>query len=267
MEATEPRQDGPSADVLEPRRRGRERDAEAARAAILSAAEEVFAQRGFSGARVDEIAEASGYNKALIFHYFGDKLGLYQTLVGRMKEQNFAFYMKNLARFAGSADAQLEAADVRGFLAASVRWNFDEFVARPRLMRILAWEAAEGWQTFVSCHPQSTTYSGWPKEGRRLIQRAQEAGIFRAEMSPEMIVAMVATLPLFYIASLRRFTTMFPAADFTSPEALARAREQIVALVLHGVLAHDHHHDHDHNHDHNHDHEWGIEETQHADGV
>src|SRR5258705_13958891 len=105
MEATGPRQDGPSADVLEPRRRGRERDAEAARADILSAAEEVFAQRGFSGARVDEIAAASGYNKALIFRYFGDKLGLYQTLFGSMKKQNFAFYMKNLSHFAGSAAA------------------------------------------------------------------------------------------------------------------------------------------------------------------
>src|SRR5258708_21420106 len=176
MEATEPRQDGPSADVLEPRRRGRERDAEAARAAILSAAEEVFAQRGFSGARVDEIAEASGYNKALIFRYFGDKLGLYQTLAGRMQDQNFAFYMKNLARFAGSADAQLEAADVRGFLAASVRWNFDEFVAHPRLMRILAWEAAEGWQTFARCHPQPTTVSSCPQEASRRLRQNQEVG-------------------------------------------------------------------------------------------
>ncbi len=54
----------------------RERDAEVARKAILDAAEEIFAQEGFDGARIDAIAEASGYNKSLIFHYFEDKLRL-----------------------------------------------------------------------------------------------------------------------------------------------------------------------------------------------
>src|SRR5258708_3094500 len=55
----------------------RERDAEVAREAILKAAEEVFAREGFAGARIDTIAAESGYNKSLIFHYFGGKEGLY----------------------------------------------------------------------------------------------------------------------------------------------------------------------------------------------
>src|SRR5262245_59170534 len=60
-------------DRLSPRKRTeprRGRDAESARRAILAAAEEAFATSGFDGARVDAIAEASGYNKALLFHYF-----------------------------------------------------------------------------------------------------------------------------------------------------------------------------------------------------
>jgi DNA-binding transcriptional regulator YbjK len=46
-------------------RTGRGRDAETAREAILCAAQEIFARDGFSGARVDDIAHQSGYNKAL----------------------------------------------------------------------------------------------------------------------------------------------------------------------------------------------------------
>ena len=60
----------------------RERDAEVARGAILDAAEEIFAREGFDGARVDAIAEASGYNKSLIFHYFEDKLDSIARLYG-----------------------------------------------------------------------------------------------------------------------------------------------------------------------------------------
>ena len=71
-------------------RTGRERDAEAAREAILNAAQEIFARDGFSGARVDDIAHTAGYNKALIFHYFGDKLGLYRAMMSRTKQRLFA---------------------------------------------------------------------------------------------------------------------------------------------------------------------------------
>ena len=70
-----------------PERRGRVHDAEGARRAILNAAEEVFAEHGFDGARVDAIAAASGYNKSLIFQYFGDKLGLYAAVVRRAERQ------------------------------------------------------------------------------------------------------------------------------------------------------------------------------------
>ena len=56
-------------------------DAEGAREAILNAGEEVFAEHGFDGARIDAIAKSSGYNKSLIFQYFGDKLGLYAAVI------------------------------------------------------------------------------------------------------------------------------------------------------------------------------------------
>ncbi len=62
---------------------GRVHDAEGTREAILDAAEEIFAENGFDGARIDAIAAKSGYNKSLIFHYFGDKLGLYAEVLRR----------------------------------------------------------------------------------------------------------------------------------------------------------------------------------------
>ena len=64
-------------------RRGRAHDAQGAREAILNAAEEVFAEHGFDGARIDAIAAKAGYNKSLIFQYFDDKLGLYAHVVRR----------------------------------------------------------------------------------------------------------------------------------------------------------------------------------------
>lgn len=57
------------------------RDAEATREALLAAATEVFAERGFDGARVDAIAARAGVNKAMIHYHFGSKEGLYRAIV------------------------------------------------------------------------------------------------------------------------------------------------------------------------------------------
>src|SRR5204862_1441058 len=48
---------------------------------ILAAAQEVFAQRGYHGASLDDIAKASGTSKALIYEHFDSKRMLHETLI------------------------------------------------------------------------------------------------------------------------------------------------------------------------------------------
>lgn len=216
------------------RKRGRERDSEAARAAILGAAREEFATHGFSGARIDDIARASGYNKALIFHYFGDKLGLYRTLMSQTKERMFARFNALYEDVFRQEDDIVSADRVRYFTAECVRVVFDYYAAHPQIARILAWEAAEGWQTYISCSPQVP--GGWAARVLDLAQRWQAAGIARKDLDPVLLHATMMSLPLFHLISLPRYQTIYPDTDFTSPEALAHAREQLTELVLRGIL-------------------------------
>ncbi len=54
---------------------------------ILDAATAVFAEKGFDGARVDEIARRAGVNKALIYYYFESKDQIVEELMqGMIKE-------------------------------------------------------------------------------------------------------------------------------------------------------------------------------------
>ncbi|MFC9935916.1 TetR/AcrR family transcriptional regulator [Glutamicibacter sp. NPDC127525] len=60
---------------------------EATRLNLLEAASDEFAKRGFSGARISEISRASGCNRERIYHYFGDKSGLFTAaLLHRLVE-------------------------------------------------------------------------------------------------------------------------------------------------------------------------------------
>ena len=51
------------------------------RAAILAAARRLFAQRGFEGASMREVAEAARVNNAMIYYHFKDKDDLYRAII------------------------------------------------------------------------------------------------------------------------------------------------------------------------------------------
>ncbi len=48
---------------------------------VLAAAADIFARFGYAGARVEEIAERAGVNKAMIYYHVGDKSEIYATVM------------------------------------------------------------------------------------------------------------------------------------------------------------------------------------------
>ena len=64
----------------------RKRDNVETKEKILLAAEKLFSEVGFDKARVDDIAEEAGVNKALIYYYFKSKDEILQTLFSALVE-------------------------------------------------------------------------------------------------------------------------------------------------------------------------------------
>lgn len=65
------------------RKRGRPRQQLDMRGTILDVAEQFFADRGFEGASMRDIAAAAGANQSLIRYYFNDKETLFDTVLKR----------------------------------------------------------------------------------------------------------------------------------------------------------------------------------------
>jgi AcrR family transcriptional regulator len=64
----------------------RERELALRRADLIAAASKAFAERGFSGVQVSEIAEAAGLSLTSVYSMFGGKEDLYQEVITHMAE-------------------------------------------------------------------------------------------------------------------------------------------------------------------------------------
>jgi AcrR family transcriptional regulator len=108
----------------------RTRRSDVSRERILEAATELFAQRGYAGAGVDQLAARSGIAKTAIYYHFGNKEGLLAAALAQATDT----WIEAIARdWTARLDAGL--AGMRTLLEEKP-WIF-------KLMQILALEVAE----------------------------------------------------------------------------------------------------------------------------
>ena len=69
-----------------------ERRRELTRTALLEAAAQVFARRGFYGASLDEIAATAGFTRGAIYKNFEDKEGLFLAAIERRAQNRLAAF-------------------------------------------------------------------------------------------------------------------------------------------------------------------------------
>lgn len=211
------------------RRRG-----ETTREVILTAAEIVFAEHGFDGARVDTIAHVSGYDKKLIFRYFGDKLGLYAEVLKRADRELNALLAGMLAPWLAGETIASQAQGFRTFLETLAQTTFDHLVEHPRFLRILTWEMAEGWQTYAQIASQFSTEES--DQFETLFHTARNAGLLRSDFYPAIQLILILHMCQSYLASLPLYQMLLPGENMSSAAVLARARKHIVALVVAGMM-------------------------------
>jgi TetR/AcrR family transcriptional regulator len=107
--------------------------AERTRAAILAAAERLFARRGYAATRLEDVAEAVGVKRAALFYHFRDKQSLYDAVI----DDAFGTLVACLDE-AFSAPRPIAERIERAVEA----W-VDAIVARPALARLILRHAAD----------------------------------------------------------------------------------------------------------------------------
>jgi AcrR family transcriptional regulator len=158
------------------------------RAKILTAAEELFAGRGFAGAAVRDIAAGAGVNPAMIHYYFGNKEGLYRAVLETAAAKVRSLIVESTA----SGDSARER------LTRFVSSYADYVLSHPTLSRILYREMLAGGKHLraVAQKYASANY----RLAREAIAEGIRSGELRgidADLAPISLMGMVLIFQFF----------------------------------------------------------------------
>jgi TetR/AcrR family transcriptional regulator len=206
----------------------RARDSVATKASLLNAAQTVFAQQGFSGARIDDVAALSGYNKSLIFQYFKDKNGLYLAVIQRLRQKSDEDSVQTLAKLIDPTKP-LTTVMFQKLFKASVAWSFSHLETEPEYLRLFIWEMAQGWHAFAHSDQQDES-SKW---GLELLRAGQKLGLVRKEIAAQTIMAQLTLMPLATLATIPRFANLYENYAHGDPQALRKQlQDQVTKSIL-----------------------------------
>ena len=180
--------------------------AEPRKDALIAAAYQILATRGFEGLRTREVAAAVGVNIATLHYYFPHKEDLIRGVVAYAMGR-----FRGTLGGAGSAEDQLRA-HFRGLR----RLSRDE----PELFAVMAELAIRGVRDASLRKIVGGTDDAWRAMLRTLLRRANDEGGVAADLDPDGMAAVI-------VATLKG-TFMLPASE---PETVERTFRQLETLV------------------------------------
>lgn len=187
------------------------------RAAILEAAEGIFAEGGLAGARTDAIAAAAGVNKALLYYYFKSKDGLYRAVLE-----------EHLRDFHGQA-MQVLCSDgsARAIVLRYVGMHFDFISARPYYPRLFQRMVMAGGKSLERLAREH--FLPLARKFVALIKRGVRSGEFRPLDSTHTAISLVA-LTVFYF-SAAPVVRVVAGIDPFQRANLVRRKEEVLKFV------------------------------------
>ena len=184
--------------------------AERTRAAILVAAERLFARRGFAATRLEDVADAVGVKRAALFYHFRDKQLLYDAVI----EDAFGALVACLDEAFSVPRPTAER------IERAVEAWVDAIVARPTLARLILRHAAEADEH--SAQPLFPAAERLLRTGISLFERGRSSGeLDPVHDDPFHTASAVVGATVFYVSA---FAALLPPGDFDP-----LAPEQVVA--------------------------------------
>lgn len=194
-------------------------------AGILEVATSEFANKGLSGARIDEIAAATQTSKRMIYYYFGSKEGLYIKVL----EESY----RNMRQI--ESELHLEDLEPVAALRRLVEFTFDHHRGNENYIRLVMNENIE--RGAYLARSKSIQELNVPAIAaiRELYDRGVALRVFRPGLDPIDIHASISALTFFNVSNRHTFGLIFKDTP-PSRKAVQARRDSITEMVVRFVL-------------------------------
>ena len=199
----------------------RGRDADRTRAEILDVATAVFADQGYSGARVDEIAARTSTTKRMIYYYFGGKQQLFiaalEAAYARIREAEQQVNVDHLE----PADAIRRIAEV----------TFDHHEANPDFIRLVSIENIHRAEHIARLPEMVNINTPAVLLLDRILERGRATGEFRTDVDAVDVHLLISSFCFFRVANQHTFGAIFN-RDLLDPARRDHYRGMLSDMVV-----------------------------------
>jgi AcrR family transcriptional regulator len=204
-----------------------QRDAERTRGELLAVATEVFAESGYSGARVDEIAERTRTTKRMIYYYFGGK------------EQLYLAVLEDAYRGIREAEQKLRVDHVDPVVAIRrlAELTFDHHIAHDAFIRLVSIENIHRGEFIAKLESLREISAPATSVLDEILQAGRAEGKFRDDVDALDVHIVISAFCIFRTANRHTFQAIF-GRDMLDPGDRERYRRMLGDLVVEYLTAH-----------------------------
>jgi AcrR family transcriptional regulator len=188
---------------------------------ILRAASEIFLEKGHDGARMQEIADKAGINKALLHYYFRSKQKLFRTI-----------FRKELQTMLVSIFSLISPADnFKEFLKKFIPGYLENVSSRKNIMRFILWELDKSPKEVAEWFLEVFQDRGFP--GNPILLRVEKAikdGEIRP-VDPTNFVLSLLGMCVFPFVAEPMLKYLLPGFSTDAPNFLKNRTEAIIDLI------------------------------------
>jgi AcrR family transcriptional regulator len=192
-----------------------------ARADIIEVATSEFAQHGYAGARVDDMADRMRTTKRMIYYYFGSKEALYLTVLERVYAQ-----IRQVER-----DVRIDELRPDEALRTLAEATYDHHTTHESFIKLVSIEnihRAEHLRRSDTIMRENATALTLL---RSVVDRGVSEGIFRPDVDAIDVHMMISAYACFHVANRHTFAAIFE-RDMLDPALRSAHRRLIGDMVV-----------------------------------
>ena len=199
------------------------RDPHRTRARILQSATTLFAARGPDATSVDEIAARARINKRMLYHYFGNKEGLYISVLKNVYARIGQF----------STEVVSQAKNLRELLNGLMREYFAFLQQNPEFIALLNWENSRGAKGLKKIDPRGVA-APLISAVRQALDHEQTGDSMRDDVDIKYLTMACLGLCSYYFTNRYTLSVVFD-MDLDDPAHMEQWIDHVCQLVLDGI--------------------------------